>query len=491
MNITTVASIAASLSLELGLALGLALGSGLALLAPQQALAESSIRIRTNAGDIFVNLTPDAAPNTVSNFLEYIDNGDFIDSFFHDSQQIDGAPQTLTVGQFRWPVGSFSGVTNVRTGPTVANEFNQSNTRGTVAMVREPGMPDSATNSWFVNVADNGGVAPSGLDFIDGGATVFGRINGAGMDVIDSIATLTVEDRGSDFPSLPVLTPNTSIINRDQVVRIESTEAFDSVSAPASAILPLSRAITSTGVAGAFATIVNSASSPAASCRLSPTTSIDADFAYRQTNPLDNVPFGDINPPIDIEANGFATLVFAFAPRTPTSTFPATNIEFNFSCGNAADSAAVTTGVNTFVLSSTATAVADVVAISGTIDSNGITDIPADIDSGAFVVATSNVGSTESITVSANTGEASLPVALFVCPTNVTTGQCLADPDTAVTAEQLSGSTATYAVFAQLTQSGSSIEFDPAINRVFVEFRAADGALRGSTSVALRTVPTL
>ena len=74
---------------------------GLTIALPLQALADPSIRLRTTAGDIFVNLTPDAAPNTVRNFLEYIDNGDFIDSFFHDSQQADGAPRTLSAGRFR------------------------------------------------------------------------------------------------------------------------------------------------------------------------------------------------------------------------------------------------------------------------------------------------------------------------------------------------------------------------------------------------------
>jgi len=149
---------------------------GLAVLLPQQVFAESSIRLRTTVGDIFINLTPDAAPNTVSNFLEYIDNGDFVDSFFHDSQQADSAPRTLSIGRFRWLEGGFTGITEVRNGPVVANEFNQSNARGTVAMTRVAGVPDSATNSWFVNVTDNGGVAPNGLDFVDGGATVFGSI---------------------------------------------------------------------------------------------------------------------------------------------------------------------------------------------------------------------------------------------------------------------------------------------------------------------------
>lgn len=458
----------------------------LAIALPQLALAETAVRLRTSVGDIFVNLTPDTAPNTVSNFLEYINNGDFVDSFFHDSQQLEGAPRTLTSGRFRWPDSGFSGITEVRTGPVVANEFNQSNTRGTIAMVRVAGITNSATNSWFVNVTDNGGDAPEGLDFVDGGATVFGSINAAGMDVIDAIAGLNVEDRGNDFESLPVLTQNAGSLRRDQVVLIESTSQFDTVTPPASAILPLSRVIPSTGVAGAFATLVNSSDTAAASCRLAPTTEVDADFAYRQTNPLDNVPFGDLNPVVDIGPNGLATFVFTFAPQ---SAFTATDIEFDFSCGNASESAAVTLGVNTFVLSSTTAPVGDVVALAGTLNNNGIIDISAASGAGAFVVATSNVGSGEQITVSANTGAASLPVELFVCPTVAVTGQCQQNPALSATENLLAGSAASYAVFAQLTQNDATIAFDPAVNRVFVEFRTADGALRGSTSVALRTVP--
>lgn len=454
-------------------------------LLPLSASADPSIRLRTSSGDVFINLTPTAAPGTVANFLEYIDNGDFINSFFHDSQQTGGLPKTISSGKFRWGPGNFNGITDVRIGPTIANEFNQSNARGTVAMTRIAGSADSATNSWFINVADNGGSAPTGLDFVDGGSTVFGTINAASMEVVDVIAALTVEDQGNDLPALPVLTPTVGSLFRNQVVRIESHDSFESISAPASAVLPLSRAISSVGVASGFATIANSANSVAASCRMRPSTSVPAEFSYRQTDPATNAPVGDLNPLLDIPAAGFVTLVFTL---TPTTEFDATTIEFDYLCGNADAGAAVTAGVNTFALTSSATPIADIVAIAGTAENNGINDIPAGVDSGAFVVATSNLGSTETIIVSANTGGANLPVSLFLCPTNATTGQCQSDPAVTVTETQPGGGTTTYAVFAQLTQSGSTIAFEPAVNRAFVEFRTLGGALRGSTSVALRTV---
>ena len=68
---------------------------------------------------------------------------------------------------------------------TILNELFISNTRGTVAMAKVDGNPNSATSQWFVNLADN-----SGLDGINGGFTVFGLVIGDGMTVVDQIANL-------------------------------------------------------------------------------------------------------------------------------------------------------------------------------------------------------------------------------------------------------------------------------------------------------------
>lgn len=111
------------------------------------AQAEDAIRLRTTLGDIFVTLTPEAAPQTVTNFLDYLTNGDFEDSFFHESQPGgEGIPQTIAAGRFRWPADSATGLSEVRNGQPIPNEFNQSNRRGTIAMVVPPGAPE-----WFRN----------------------------------------------------------------------------------------------------------------------------------------------------------------------------------------------------------------------------------------------------------------------------------------------------------------------------------------------------
>jgi len=80
----------------------------------------------------------------------------------------------------------------------IQNEFNLSNTRGTVAMAKQAGNPDSATNQWFINLTDNSG----NLDAQNGGFTVFGEVVGDGMTIVDSISSLpTFTLAGlADFP---------------------------------------------------------------------------------------------------------------------------------------------------------------------------------------------------------------------------------------------------------------------------------------------------
>jgi cyclophilin family peptidyl-prolyl cis-trans isomerase len=167
----------------LGLSLGLA----------SDAFA-SRVSVETQLGTFEIELLEEEAPNTVANFLTYLRDGRYEDLIIHRSVR-DFVIQT---GGFRVVDGQ---IADVPADDPVANEFGRSNTRGTVAMAKLGGDPDSATSQWFVNVADNS----ENLDNQNGGFTVFGEVVGDGMDVVDAINALPLYNIGIPaFSSTPL-----------------------------------------------------------------------------------------------------------------------------------------------------------------------------------------------------------------------------------------------------------------------------------------------
>lgn len=189
----------------------------------------------TNVGNFCMELFPEAAPNTVANFLHYVDDGDYTNSMVHRS-----VPGFVIQGGGYTVFGNIIGTMTVD--PPVVNEYNQSNLRGTVAMARLGGQVNSATSQWFVNLANN-----TSLDTVDGGFTVFGRIV-TGMDVVDGIAALTrfnlTSSLGSAFSEVPSTAPaNTTQLTVEQLVRV--TRAYRSDSHPG--LKPYQCSLTSPG----------------------------------------------------------------------------------------------------------------------------------------------------------------------------------------------------------------------------------------------------
>ncbi|MEQ9453523.1 MAG: peptidylprolyl isomerase [Phycisphaeraceae bacterium] len=148
------------------------------------------------ADSFFIQLFDAQAPNTVLNFLNYAERGDFNSNFFH--RLATGSISVLQAGGFTFDTISDRPI-RIQTDDPVDNEPGISNTRGTIAMAKVMDDPNSATSQWFINLSDdNAGVdaitTPDGLDFQNGGFTVFGQVIKGSMDLIDAIADRAPSD---------------------------------------------------------------------------------------------------------------------------------------------------------------------------------------------------------------------------------------------------------------------------------------------------------
>ena len=161
--------------------------------------ADTIVRFETTLGDFDVQLYDTTVSNTVENFLNYVNSGRFDDSLFHrlvSGFVLQGG--TATYNGTLAPVASFG---------EIQNEFHASryNLRGTLAMAKRAGEPNSATSSFFINLVNNDGSGPtSNLDADNGGYTVFAEVMGNGMDVVDALASVQTFPFGSPFNEIPL-----------------------------------------------------------------------------------------------------------------------------------------------------------------------------------------------------------------------------------------------------------------------------------------------
>lgn len=167
-----------------------------ALCSANQVFANTIVTLETNRGSIQIELFDYETPVTVANFLAYVNRGDYNGSFLHRS--VPGF--IVQGGGFRYNPET-GNADAIETDPPIINEFRRSNVRGTVAMAKLSGNPDSATSQWFVNLADNS----SNLDNQNGGFTVFGEVIGNGMAVVDDIAGLPINNFGGAFTDVPTI----------------------------------------------------------------------------------------------------------------------------------------------------------------------------------------------------------------------------------------------------------------------------------------------
>ncbi|MET1254356.1 peptidylprolyl isomerase [Aliikangiella maris] len=155
------------------------------------------VQIETPLGNFEVNLYDEKTPETVNNFLNYVNSGAYNNSIIHRSVTdfvIQGGGFSY---QNSWPAQA------ITTNAPVINEPVYSNVKGTIAMAKRSGAPNSATSQWFINLADNS-KGNAQLDSQNGGFTVFGEVTGDGMAIIEQIAALPTYNFSGAFNSLPL-----------------------------------------------------------------------------------------------------------------------------------------------------------------------------------------------------------------------------------------------------------------------------------------------
>jgi peptidyl-prolyl cis-trans isomerase B (cyclophilin B) len=141
------------------------------------------ITLKTNRGDIVLELDAEKAPKTTENFIQYVKDGHFDGTIFH-----------RVIGNFMIQGGGFAaGMKEKPTRAPIENEAKNglSNLNGTIAMARTMD-PHSASSQFFINVADNKFLDHPGQD--GWGYCVFGKVT-AGMDVVDQMKTVDTTTR--------------------------------------------------------------------------------------------------------------------------------------------------------------------------------------------------------------------------------------------------------------------------------------------------------
>ena len=141
------------------------------------------ITIKTNHGDIKVELFDEKAPITCENFRQYVTDGFFNDTIFHRV-----IPNFMIQGG-----GMEADMSQKSTRAPIKNEADNgvSNRRGTLAMARTMDI-NSATAQFFINLRDNDFLDHGTRDF---GYAVFGEVVD-GMDVVDAIAAVPTGNKG-------------------------------------------------------------------------------------------------------------------------------------------------------------------------------------------------------------------------------------------------------------------------------------------------------
>jgi cyclophilin family peptidyl-prolyl cis-trans isomerase len=164
------------------------------------------VLLRTNLGAIELELDAKAAPETVRNFLGYVESGHYNGTLFH-----------RVIPGFMIQGGGFE--TGMKEKPhrkPVRNEADNGlkNLTGTIAMARTPD-PHSASAQFFINVADNDSLDHRNKTDQGWGYAVFGKVT-KGMEVVRKIESVPTGRAGphGDVPREDVVITKAEVLRK-------------------------------------------------------------------------------------------------------------------------------------------------------------------------------------------------------------------------------------------------------------------------------------
>ena len=162
------------------------------------------IKLHTNHGVISLELDAAKAPDTVANFIKYVEDGHYTNTVFH--RVIDG---------FMIQGGGFEpGMKQKPTREPVKNEADNGlkNNIYTIAMARTSA-PHSASAQFFINVGDNDFLNHTAPTPQGWGYCVFGKVVD-GTDVVDRIRKVKTGSKGmhQDVPVEDVIIEKAEVV---------------------------------------------------------------------------------------------------------------------------------------------------------------------------------------------------------------------------------------------------------------------------------------
>lgn len=161
------------------------------------------VTLKTNVGDIEIELNAEKAPRTVENFLQYVKEGHYDGVIFH-----------RVINNFMVQGGGFDAdMQEKKSRGPIPNEANNglTNDKYTLAMART-GEPHSASAQFFINTKDNDFLNFSSETQSGWGYAVFGKVVN-GTDIVDQIEAVRTGQNGpySDVPLEPVIIESATI----------------------------------------------------------------------------------------------------------------------------------------------------------------------------------------------------------------------------------------------------------------------------------------